>query len=470
MPTLSASDYTNYVKAQAASLAYQNGRVPVPIQGVAQPYATQSILNAQLLASQASYVGVPFDTVKTLSPAVVTAASTTTVTDAASRTITSVSSKTVTAAVANGTTVTYTTSVPHGLIAGQSVTITGLTTATSLNLSGQTVLATGLTSTQFVVANTVAATSESGSTTGRISGIVYFTTAVEHGLIAGQTISITNTNVTFNLSGVTVGVVTSSTQFSVTNAADTTNFTGSGATAGRVSSGTGLVFYTTSDPHGLSVGQSITITNAGATFSIGPVVVAATPTPNRFSVTNAADSGTAYSGTTAGITGFIYYTTTRGVGVTAGQANTTLAITGLSTAGFNLSPFTIAVITDNTHFVVANSFTGTAITNQNGSIMSTTILVARTVITGNARIRPYNGRGYVNQPKALSTVHNSTSPGLSSGTFQQLGGLPLTSAKSDGVYSPVAHLARVDTKATGAYAKTIPGGTYTNNIRTGINP
>jgi hypothetical protein len=86
------------------------------------------------------------------------------------------------------------------------------------------------------------------------------------------------------------------------------------------------------------------------------------------------------------------------------------------------------------------------------------------------RVRPYTGKGPVNQPKALSTVHNSTSTTMSSGAFQQLGGLPLTAAKSDGVYAPVAHLARVDTKATGAYAKTIAGGTYTNNINTGINP
>ena len=432
---------------QAAAQSYRNGAIPKKIQTTDQIVPTQSILNARLLASQASYVAASPDTVTTISPSVVTAASTTTVTDAASRTITSVSSRTVTAATSNGTTVTYTTSVPHGLIAGQTVSITGLATATSLNLSSQVVLAAGLTSTQFVVANTVAATSESGSTTGRISGIVYYTTAVEHGLTAGQTITITNTSATFDLTSVTVGVVTSATRFSVTNAADTTNFTGSGATAGRIS---GRVFYTTSVQHGLSVGQSVTITNAGATFSIGPVVVAATPTPTRFSVTNAADSATAYSGTTAGITGFIYYTTTGGVGVTAGQANTTINISGLTTTtGFNLTGFIIAVITDDTHFVVANSFTGTAITGQSGQIVYIQSLVPRTVISGNTRVLPYNGKGYVNQPKNLSTVGQSGT--LSSGKTQQTGGLPTTAAKWDGVYSPVPHLARVDTKATGAY-------------------
>jgi hypothetical protein len=59
MPTLSASDYTNFVKVKAASLSYQNNKVPIQIQRTAQPFATQSVLNAQLLASQASLVDSP---------------------------------------------------------------------------------------------------------------------------------------------------------------------------------------------------------------------------------------------------------------------------------------------------------------------------------------------------------------------------------------------------------------------------
>jgi hypothetical protein len=59
MPTLSASDYTSFIKAQAASQSYRNGSVPIPIQTRDQPFATQSVLNAQLLASQAAYVVKP---------------------------------------------------------------------------------------------------------------------------------------------------------------------------------------------------------------------------------------------------------------------------------------------------------------------------------------------------------------------------------------------------------------------------
>ena len=56
MPSLSASDYTNLVKVQAASLAYQNNRVPTTIQTSAQPFATQAAISAILTASQASLV------------------------------------------------------------------------------------------------------------------------------------------------------------------------------------------------------------------------------------------------------------------------------------------------------------------------------------------------------------------------------------------------------------------------------
>lgn len=447
MPTLSASDYTTFIKAQAASQAYRNGAVPIPIQTRDQPFLSQSILNASLLASQASYVAASPDTVKTRLPNI-TEASSTTVTNAASRTITSVSSKTVTSAVANGTTVTYTTSVPHGLSVGDTVTISGLTN-TTLNLSTQTVLASGLTSTQFVVSNTVAAASETGSTAGRINNRVYYTTSVEHGLIATQTITISNTSATFNLTSVTVGVVTSPTQFVVLNAADTTNFTGSGATAGRVSSGVGLVFYTTSVPHGLTVGQSITITNADP-FSVGPVIVAAVTTPTRFSVTSSADSSTVYSGTTAGITGFVYYTTESPHYLSPNLTNSTYFISGLTTTtAYNIGPFTIPVITDSSRFRVTNAATGTAITGQSGFFQQTTILVPRTVISANARVRPYTGYGNVNNPKSLVTLTQSGT--LSSGKTQQVGGLPTTAPKWSGVYAPTPQLARVDTKATGAY-------------------
>ena len=299
MPNISASDYTAYIKAQAASYAYRNGAIPKTVQTSDQPFAIQSVLNAQLLASKAAFLVQP-PLRDVLLPTTVSGAS----------------ASTLTAASSDGTNVTYTSSVAHGLSVGSVVTISGFASATSLNLANQVVIASGLTSTQFRVANTVGATSESGSATGRINGYVYYTTAAAHNIVAGSS----------NL----------------------------------------------------------------------------------------------------------------------------LTITGLTTAAFNLTRATVVLTPSSTVFAIATTVTGTAVTGATG-VLTLTYPNSGTAVSGLARVMAFAGKGNVNQPKSLSTVHNSTSTTQSSGKFPQLGGLPLTAAKWDGVYAPVAHLARVDTKATGGY-------------------
>ena len=56
MPTLSASDYTRYLKLKSAAASYQNGRVPKTVQTTDQVVPVASILNAEVLASQAAFV------------------------------------------------------------------------------------------------------------------------------------------------------------------------------------------------------------------------------------------------------------------------------------------------------------------------------------------------------------------------------------------------------------------------------
>jgi hypothetical protein len=294
MPNISASDYTAFVKAQAASLAYQNGKIPNKIQTSAQPYAIQSVLNAQLLGSKAAFLVQPPLASITL-PTTVSAAR----------------NDILSAAVGDGTVVTYTSSVAHGLTNGQVITITGFATFTGANLTGP-VTVTGTTS--FTIPYT--ATTGTASSTGSITGYVYYTTAAAHNLIARSA--------------------------------------------------------------------------------------------NR------------------------------------------LTISGLSTTAFNLNSVTVAIVPSTTVFAIASTATGTAVSSATGPM---TLIYANTgtAVSSLARVLPYNGKGYVNQPKSLSTVHNSTSTTQSSGKFQQVGGLPLTAAKWDGVYAPIPHLARVDTKATGAY-------------------
>jgi len=59
MPTLSASDYTQFLKYKAAATAYQNGQTPRKIQTTDQVVPTVSMLNTIIRTSQASLVVTP---------------------------------------------------------------------------------------------------------------------------------------------------------------------------------------------------------------------------------------------------------------------------------------------------------------------------------------------------------------------------------------------------------------------------
>ena len=303
MPTLSASDYTSFIKAQAASQAYRNGAVPIPIQTRDQPFLNQSTLNAQLLTSQAAYVLTPSK------PIVYTI----TVTDASSSIITGIE---VLLDESGNSIVEYSTSVPHGLITGDIISITG---------------------------------------------IVGFNPAL----------NIINSAIT----------TTSPTSF-------------------RYSLG----------------------------FSYGSSEGIVTPV-------------------TARIVGFVYYTTATAHGIQTTEQK--LTITGLSTSAFNLNLEIFSKIPSSTVFAIATSATGTTVTGASGLLTVARFPNPNATILGNARIRPYDGVGYVNNPKSLVTLSQSGT--LSSGKTQQLGGLPTTAPKGSGTYAPTPQLARVDTKATGAY-------------------
>lgn len=302
MPTLSASDYTSFIKAQAASQAYRNGAVPIPIQTRDQPFLNQSTLNAQLLTSQAAYVLTPSK------PIVYTI----TVTDASSSIITGID---VTLDGSGNSIVEYSTSVPHGLITGDIITITGIT---------------GLNNAVNIINSAITTTSP--------------------------------TSFTYNL--------------------------------------------------GFSIGSSE-----------GLIAV------------------------TARIVGFVYYTTATAHGIQTTEQK--LTITGLSTSAFNLNSEIFSKIPSSTVFAIATSATGTTVTGASGLLSVARFPNPNATILGNARIRPYDGVGYVNNPKSLVTLSQSGT--LSSGKTQQLGGLPTTAPKGSGTYAPTPQLARVDTKATGAY-------------------
>lgn len=62
MPTLSASDYTQFLKYKAAATAYTSGNAPRRIQTTDQVVPTPSMLNTIIRTSQASLVVTPSQT------------------------------------------------------------------------------------------------------------------------------------------------------------------------------------------------------------------------------------------------------------------------------------------------------------------------------------------------------------------------------------------------------------------------
>jgi hypothetical protein len=296
MPTLSASDYTRYLKFKAA--------VASPIRPAIQTRdnvsLSQTLINANLLASQAAFVTTPPTTTVTTRPVTVTDASTTTVT--AART------DVITAATAVTNAIEYTTSQAHGLATNDVVTIAGLTQNTlSVTPNVTSAVVTVTTPTKFLV--TVVGVTGTASGTGRIVGRVYYTTGVANGLLAGDVISITGIT-TFTASSRTVLAAPTATTFVL----DSTT-TGT-AVSGQTGSITGLVYYTTSAPHVLYPGTPyVSITGLTGTLAYNQTLVSVyrVPSDTVFIVQSSA-TGTAVTGASGVLTVTVY-------------ANTSMALT-----------------------------------------------------------------------------------------------------------------------------------------------
>jgi len=239
MPTLSASDYTNYLKFKAAS----QSAIRPSIQTRDNVTLSQSMMNAMTLTSQAAFRVVPYNSVSSVVGTTVSAVSMTTV--SAART------DVLSAATADGTKITYTSSQAHGLANGDSITISGFT-GTLSPTPNRTGVVTVVDATSFTIP-AVAAASGTATATGSITGRVYYTTSVANGLLANDVISITGVT-TFTASNATVLAAPTATTFVLSS---TTTGTAVSAQTGTI---TGLVYYTTAAAHGLSANLGINTT------------------------------------------------------------------------------------------------------------------------------------------------------------------------------------------------------------------
>jgi hypothetical protein len=296
MPNISASDYTKFLKFKAASAS----SIRPAIQTRDNVTLSQSLINAETLASQAAFRVDPNTLLPTISPAVVTAASSRTVTDALS--------KVVSAANGSGTIITY-TAVDHGLTTGMTVQISGLSIGTLSATPNRTGVIT-VTGVNTFTIDIGSAVSGASSGTGIIVGRVYYTTSVAHGLAVGDVISITGIT-TFTASNATVLAVTSATTFVLSSTIDGTTVTGATGTI------VGRVYYTTDVAHGLTAippNKYITVSGV-TTFSIEKGTLVAIPSTTVF----------ALAGTIVGAV-----TSQTGTLISTVFSNQNVAITGLN--------------------------------------------------------------------------------------------------------------------------------------------
>ena len=125
--------------------------------------------------------------------------------------------------------------------------------------------------------------------------------------------------------------------------------------------------YFTSVPHGISNGESISVsgTESWANFSNTSVLVISSTEFRKF-----VGNGylTTYSTSTPGrINDWVYYTTSIPHGLQVNTPN--LYISGLTTSEFNISSATVVRVPSTTVFTISTPATGTAVTGQSGTLI-----------------------------------------------------------------------------------------------------
>lgn len=266
MPNISASEYTTFLKYKAAAAS----PIAPAIQTRTNASLSQSVLNANILASQAAFATNPYNVdVRQVVP---------TVSAVSSRTVSAARTDVLSAATANGTIITYTSSQAHGLTTGSTVTITGFT-GTLSPTPNRTGVVTVTSPTTFSIP-AVAAASGTATGAGSITGRVYYTAGVAHGLSVGQIVSITGIT-TFTATNASVLATPTETTFVLSS---TTTGTAVSTQTGTI---VGFVYYTTSAAHGLLARQlNQTIVVSGITsvtaFNVGGATVAVVPSSTVF--------------------------------------------------------------------------------------------------------------------------------------------------------------------------------------------
>jgi hypothetical protein len=283
--------------------------------------------------------------------------------------------------VGNGTTAIYTTTAAHGFTVGQLVTITGFTTTANNTTSGQPAVILAVPSTTtFIIASAVAANTAATGTGTVTAGVA---PAVGTSISVVDTFSshavgtytvltrASESSFTYSANGSTPTGWASQTIFdpNKTIVAMLPLYTASGISVSTLASSGNLITVTTASPHGLHIGNEISM--------IGSIASANPP------------NGTFIVATVTSPTVFTYYVATAPTTLTtAGTFTTTATIsaganTGTVASATNILPGMLITGTGIPVNTYVAGIQGTVITlsqNVTAALSTTTVTLATTVL------------------------------------------------------------------------------------------
>jgi hypothetical protein len=274
---------------------------------------------------------------------------------------------TASSAIGNGTTAVYTTSAAHNFTVGQFVTITGFTTNYNTTSNIPTPILSIPSATTFIIASSIAANTASSGTGTVTAGVVppagtpiyIIDTFSQHatGNYVVETRA-SETSFTYTAKGSTPAGWASTSIFDTNKTLISvgTYYSNASITISSTTSSSNIVTITTTNPHGLHVGNEIS--------TVG--IVAATNAPNGNFTINTVTSPTV----------FTFYATNAPTTVTSSPNLT--AVTGTGTAGSN-----IMTVSSATNIVIGMLVLGTGIVTGTtvASIQGTVVTLSQPITT-----------------------------------------------------------------------------------------
>ena len=266
-------------------------------------------------------------------------------------------------AAGNGITVAY--ADPGGTTATLGASVVGQ--AVTINLGRGEVGQTGsgiiaaTSSSSIVAAGTPATIAASPGGATEAGNLVTITTTAAHGFTTGQTVNLTGIGLDGYNGNFAIATTPTATTFTVLNATAGLAASGGGAAAvvttpasptniiGASSAGSTATIATTTD-HGLSVGQTVTVSGLANPLYNGTFVITAIPTLRQFQYAFAAVSNAAAPTGATEVGNTVTITTAAPHNFAPGQSVT---IAGVGVAGYNGS-FTIASVPTPTTYTVTN--------------------------------------------------------------------------------------------------------------------